>query len=174
MNLTKEMMLRALKELEEILPKPVSLIVGGGGALLLTDRFPLATEDIDAVPRGITADELGDLVKKVALKLNLPGDWLNPWFSSFTHVLPSDFEARLRSVYQGSRLKVLALGSEDMLIMKCFAHRKKDIPHARALVREGLDLNLVESQIESLKKKKIPHASEALIFLDQILEMEEG
>lgn len=51
----------------------------------------MATEDIDAVPKGITADELGDLVK-VALKLNLAGDWLNPWFASFTHVLPSDFE----------------------------------------------------------------------------------
>lgn len=172
--LSKKIMLTALSSLEEILPCPVSLIVGGGGALLLSDQFPLATSDIDAVPKGMSAEELGDYVKTVAIKLKIAGDWLNPYFSTFTHVLPMDFERRLLVVYEGSKLVARALGKEDLLIMKCFAHRQKDIPHARALIRGGADVEFVSTHIESLRKRKTPGVVEALDFLDQMIELEEA
>jgi len=172
-KLTKQIMIQALTKLDDKLTQRCSLLIGGGGALLLSDYFPLATADLDAFPKGIMADELGLLVKQVALELNLPGDWLNPYFASFTHVLPHDFESRLNNVFSGEMLIANALGKEDLLIMKCFAHRQKDIPHARALVKKGADLNIVEKQMQYLSQLKTKGIREALEFLDQILELED-
>lgn len=172
-QLTKDLMIRALTHLDKLVPRPLQLIVGGGGALLLTDLFPLATADIDAIPKGMGADELGDYVKAVAKELNISGDWLNPYYSTFTHVLPADFSKRMQEVFRGKMIVAMALGKEDMLIMKCFAHRKKDIPHARSLVRAGADVDFVSRHMESLRSKN-PQTQQALDFLDDILIAEEG
>lgn len=174
MDLNKEIMLSALKALEKKLPKKLNLIVGGGGALLLTDIFPLTTTDIDAIPQGMSLEDVNVLVKEVALELSIPGDWLNPWFSSFTHVLPDDFRDRLVEVYKGTNLTVDALGANDLLIMKCYAHRQKDIPHARALIRKGANTDFAADRILYLKSKKIPQSDQALDFLDEVIELENG
>jgi hypothetical protein len=165
-------MRQALNALDSLLTQEVSLIIGGGGAMLLAYDFPLVTTDIDAVPRGLSSDELAPLIEKVAASLGLPTDWLNPWYSSFTYVLPSDFRDRLVSVFQGKHLSAQALGKEDLLLMKCFAHRQKDIPHARALVRAGAIVDTVFNRIEELKKRKIPGAALAWDFLETILDQE--
>lgn len=174
MDLSKEIMLAALKRLDEKLNKKLKLIVGGGGALLLADIFPLATTDIDAIPQGMELEEVNALVKEIALEMSIPGDWLNPWFSSFTHVLPDDFRDRLINVYKGKFLVVDVLGCNDLLIMKCYAHRKKDISHARALIRKGADVDFAADRILFLKEKKIPQSEAALDFLDEIIALEEG
>lgn len=171
-KLTKNQMLQALTALNLKLTQKCQLLIGGGAALLLSNYFPLATSDIDALPKGISTDELSALIKQVALELGLSGDWLNPYFATFTHVLPLDFEVRLSTVFEGSNLIARALGKEDLLIMKCFAHRQKDIPHARALIRKGVDLNIVETQLELLQKNKAHGVAEALEFLDIILDLE--
>jgi hypothetical protein len=141
--------------------------------MVLAHGFPLATTDVDAVPRGIEFAELDPFVKGVAKELGLPPDWLNPYFSSFSHVLPEDFMARTLVVFEQAALKVVALGKDEMLVMKCFAHRRKDIGHGRALIRGGADLERVESRIEALLAKKIPHAESAIDFLQELRELEE-
>jgi hypothetical protein len=171
-NLNAQMMKAGFSRLNELLPKKIELTVGGGGAMLLAHNFPLATTDVDAIPRGMSQDELKPLIEKIAKEFSYPVDWLNPWFESFTHVLPQDYSARLIRVFNSENLKVFALGSEDLLIMKCFAHRRKDIAHARALVREGANLDFVMDHIELLKSKKIPSSEEALNFLDEIMDLE--
>ena len=168
-------MLKALQALDGKLSRPVKLIVGGGGAIILTHLFPLATADIDAVPgAGTTPEELDPLVKAVAQELSLAPDWLNPYYATFTHVLPSDYSNRLVEVVHHKNLQVLALSKDDLLIMKCFARRMKDRVHARALVQAGANINRVESHIEALIGRQIPGAPEALDFLDEILEMSGG
>jgi hypothetical protein len=165
-------MLAALKALDSKLSRSVRLIVGGGGAIILTHLFPLATTDIDAVPgAGTTPEELDPLIKEVAKELGLPTDWLNPYYSTFTHVLPSDYGNRLIQVAQYSRLCVLALSKDDLLIMKCFAARMKDRAHSIALIRAGADTRRVELHIESLIRKKIPNAEKAMDFLDEVSEI---
>lgn len=166
-NLTKQTSLAAIKALDQLLPKSVTLIAGGGGAMILAHGFSLATS-VDAVPKAIGPEEIDPFVKEVAKKLGLPGDWLNPYFSTFTHTLPADYGDRLIQVYQGPNLTVQALGREDLLIMKCYAGRDKDIAHARALIQNGADISFVEKHIETLKKKKIPGSSDALDFLDEL------
>jgi len=173
-NLTAEMMRRALKALDVRIDRDLSLIVGGGGAMLLAHQFPLATSDIDAVPKGFTIEELKPMIEQIAVELALPPDWLNPWFSSFTHVLSPDFRQRLVNVFKGTYLSADALGKEDLLLMKCFAHRRKDVSHARALVRAGADTGTVSGWIEELAARKVPGSAAALEFLDEILDLEEA
>ncbi len=173
--LTFEIMMGALSRLDELLPRPVTLIMGGGGAMILAHGFPLGTTDIDAIPKGgVDHAELDPFVKQIAREQGLAGDWLNPYFSTFSHTLPLDYETRLVEVFSGGRLKVKALGREEMLLMKCYAHRQKDVGHAKALIKAGADLEFVEDQIERLKRKGIPHSNEALDFLDDVLAQLEG
>lgn len=171
-SLTALKMKDGFAALDALLPLPVRLIVGGGGAMLLAYNFPLATTDVDAVAKGLSTDELQPFVEQVARQLGLPADWLNPWYSSFTHVLRPNYEEDLVSVFSGSRLTVHALGKEDLLLMKCFAHRAKDVAHARALVRAGANVKVVEKRIEELSRSKIPGTQEAVDFLDEIVDLE--
>lgn len=171
-SLNAQDMRSALASLDRRLPRSVTLMIGGGGAMLLAYDFPLTTTDIDAVPKGLSADELKPFIEQTAVELGLPVDWLNPWFSSFTHVLPPDFADRLVEVFRGERLVGMALGREDLLLMKCFARRQKDIPHARALLAGGADLEVVRARLDHLRRKRIPGAAEAEDFLDEIEDME--
>lgn len=168
--LTAKIMLKALKRLDELLKQKIELIVGGGGAMILAHNFPLSTTDIDAISKGIEMETLNDLVKKIALELDLPGDWLNPYFSAFSMTLPVTYRERLCSIFAGKNMTALALGKEDMLIMKCFAHRNKDIGHAKSLLKQGTDIAFVEDHIISLNKKSMKGAQAALDFLDEIRE----
>jgi len=168
--LTEQVMIRALQRLDELLIEQVTLLVGGGGAMILAHGFPLGTTDIDAIPKGMDTGQLDPFVKQIAAEQALPTDWLNPYFSTFAHTLPTDYGDRLIEVFHGQKLRALALGKEEMLIMKCFAHRQKDVAHAKALIKKGADLKKVENQIETLKGKGIPGAQAALDFLDDVLE----
>lgn len=170
-KLDKRTMKLALEELDRRLKNPLLLIMGGGGAMVLAYQHPLATFDIDAIPKGLDILELDILVKSIAEKLKLPPQWLNPYFSTYAHTLPADYGHRLVEVLKGKWLTVRALGKEDLLIMKCFAHRQKDVGHARALLKKGVDLLLVENHIENLKKMGIPKSQEALDFLDDLKEL---
>lgn len=170
-SLTADIMKHALKRLDELLPSPsISLILGGGGAMILAHNFPLGTTDMDAVPKGIEISELDPMVKQLAEELKLPFDWLNPYFSTFAHTLPSDYGSRLIEVFSGKNLTVLALGKEDMLIMKCFAHRQKDVGHAKMLIKQHANIDFVETHIEALQKRGIPNAQVAMDFLADVME----
>ena len=169
MKLTRDSMLRALDCLDGKLESPLRLIVGGGGAMLLAHHFSLSTSDIDAVPSGgLSLSELDVLVRKVATELSLPVDWLNPFFSSFAHVLPSDYGDRLVRICKLKHLTVEGLSKDDLLIMKCFAARQKDVVHARALVRLGANTQFVKKHVEGLSEKRIPGTDRALKFLSEI------
>lgn len=168
--LTAEIMTKALKKLDQLLKQKINLIVGGGGSMILAHKFPLATTDIDAIPQGIDIYELDPYIKSVATDLGLPSDWLNPYFSTFSYVLPEDYKKRLIKVFEGAQITALALGKEDMLIMKCFAHRKKDIAHAKALIKAKADTTFVEKHILFLQKKGLKNADQAIDFLDDLLE----
>jgi hypothetical protein len=174
MNLSEKLMREALKSLSSKINKPVQLIIGGGGAMILAHHLALATTDIDGIPKGIELGDLDQLVKEVSQELNIPKDWLNPYFSTFTHVLPSDYGSRLVSVCQYPNLEVLALSKEDLLIMKCFAGRQKDVVHMKALLKQGPKLAVVEAQLEQLIRNRIPGAQDALDFLDDVRDQMEG
>jgi hypothetical protein len=146
----------------------VTLILGGGSAMMLGYQLPVRTTDADAYPVGMSVEALDPYIKRVARALGLAADWLNPHFSTFAHVLPDDYGTRLKDVFVGHQLRVRALGVEDLLIMKAFAGRAKDVGHARALLKRNPDLALVEARLAALLDKRIPGAGEALDFLDDL------
>lgn len=169
-------MLEAFKELDSRLNPKTKLLMGGGGAMLLAYDFPLATQDIDAIfyKCGIKESDVHDDVVAVATKLGLPMDWLNPYFENFLYTLPPDYESRLKPVFQGANLVVNALSKEDLLVLKCFAGRDKDVGHARALIKKNADVDFVRAHIFTMIDARIPKAQEASDFLDDLLDELEG
>src|SRR5512138_2991908 len=159
---------RAFAALDALLGRPVTLIVGGGTAMMLAYGLPVRTTDVDAYPRDGSLDELRDAIHAVADAQGLAKDWINPWFETFAYVLPADYGARLRPVFRGTRLQVVALGVEDLLVMKCFAGREKDVSHARALLRRKPDLATVERRLQELADGGVKGAQDALDFYDDI------
>jgi hypothetical protein len=169
--LSKSALLMAFAALDEALPESVTLIVGGGGAMLLAHGLPVATADVDAYPAagGMSIEQLDPLVKKVADAQGLPRDWLNPYYQTFSYVLPQDYGARLVDVFAGQRLRVRSLGVEDILIMKCFAGRAKDKAHARALLRLSPDLEIVNRRLNEAMEMRLPRALDAADFFDDLM-----
>ncbi len=161
---------RAFASLDHELPRQVRLILGGGTAMILAHGHTTSTTDADVFPVGGTLQEIAPYAEKVAKELNLEPDWLNPWFTTFTHVLPSDYGSRLVRVYAGNNLTVDALGAEDLLVMKLFAARDKDRPHTVRLLRQAKDLDIVDRQLALLAEKRIKGAPAAADLFDDMRE----
>ena len=168
--LDRPLVLRAFEALDARLTEPVRLILGGGTAMILAHGHPIATTDADAFPVRGTLNDVAPHALAVAKELDLEPDWLNPWFTTFTHVLPSDYGSRLVRVFSGKQLEVDALGAEDLLVMKCFAGRDKDRPHAIRLIKQAKDLDLVDRQLSDLVDKRIPGAQKAADLFDDLRE----
>lgn len=165
-------MLKAFICLDKKILQHAKLLLGGGGAMVLAYDFPLATLDLDALffQCDVSEADVFKEIQEVAAELDLPKDWLNPYFGTFLYTLPSDYQKRLKKVFSGKKLTVYALGLEDLLILKCFAGREKDISHARALVKKGADTRFVEKHIHDLIDRHIPKAKEANDFLSDLLD----
>lgn len=163
-------MLEALRALDRALPSPARLIIGGGAAMLLAHGHPLATHDVDAFTAkgGLSMGELGAAARTVAKGIGIAPDWLNEHFSSFAHVLPADYGARLVPVFRGARLAAEALGAEDLLLMKCFSGRDKDRPHLLRLMRVAADLDVVERRLRELADRRVPGTDRAADLFDDL------
>ncbi|MBN1283452.1 MAG: hypothetical protein JXA24_06755 [Proteobacteria bacterium] len=166
----KDEMMEAFKALDAKLTTPLTMLVGGGAAMLLAHGVPLATHDIDGVPLDsqVSPAEVERMVREVAAELRISPHWYNDYFKTFTFSLPPNFRERLVKVFKGRFLTVKALGALDLLVMKCMAGREKDIGHARALVRRGADWREAEAHIDRLAQKGIPGAAEAMRFLEDL------
>lgn len=53
---SKFLFLKALTLLDKYLELKITLLVGGGGAMILAHDFPLATTDLDAIPKSHSPD----------------------------------------------------------------------------------------------------------------------
>lgn len=168
--LQAEALRRAFQALDARLEAPLTLVVGGGTAMMLAYGLPVRTTDVDAYPTRGRLEDIAPKLRAVARELGLAADWVNPYYETFAHVLPADYATRLKEVFAGQRLRVMALGVEDLLVMKCFAGREKDVGHARALLRRKPDLAVVERRLEELVEKGVPGALDAADFLDDIRE----
>jgi len=163
-------MLKAFKKLDVSLATPTRIILGGGAAMIAAYDIPISTLDVDGVPDkySLPLAEFKDKVRAVGRALDIPQDWLNDYFATFLFVLPSDYETRLVPFYRGKHLNVSALGKEELIIMKCFAGREKDIPHIRALLRKGADVQTVDARLQELLEKKTPGGQKAADLFDDL------
>jgi hypothetical protein len=158
----------AFQALDNRLGRPLTLVLGGGTAMMLAYRIPVRTTDVDAYPTVGRLEDFDSEIRQAAADAGLDPGWLNPYFETFAHVLPGDYGKRLVQVFAGKRLRVVALGVEDILLMKCFAGREKDVGHARALLRRRPDLGIVNRRLDELLEKGVPGARDAADFLDDL------
>ena len=168
----KQTMTQAFKALDRRLKQPTRIIIGGGAALAAAYDVPIRTQDVDGVPDRSSMDlsKFKQEVRAVGRELGIPQDWLNDYFSIFLFVLPSDYGERLVPLYDGKHLEVCALGKEDLILMKSFAGREKDIPHVRILIRKGADLRIVDDRLHELMQKNVPGAQKASDFFSDVCE----
>lgn len=166
----KPQMMEAFQRLDQRLKAPTRVIVGGGAALVAAYDIPISTRDVDGVPdRGsMELSEFKEEVRAVGRDLQIDQDWLNDYFSTFLFVLPADYGGRLVAIYKGRNLEAAALGKEDLILMKCFAGRERDIPHVKALIRKGADLQLIDRRLQELVQKRVPGAQKAADFFDDL------
>lgn len=166
----RELLLEALARLDERMKTRAHLVVGGGAAMVASYNHPLATRDVDAmaVKGSPRISDLERPARLVAAEMGLEPDWLNPYFETYAAVLPTDYGSRLRSVYSGELLRVDSLGPEDLLVMKCFAGRDKDLAHARRLVRMAEDLDVVDRQLTLLSERGYPGSLRAVDYFDDL------
>ena len=165
-------MTKAFQGLDGHLKVPVRIIVGGGAALIAAYDVQISTQDVDGVPDRSSMDlaDFKNEVRAVGRELGIFQDWLNDYFSTFLFVLPKDYGDRLVSIYKGKNLEACALGKEDLILMKCFAGREKDIPHVRVLIRKGADLKVVDDRLSELLEKKVSGAEKASDFFSDLCE----
>lgn len=168
--LNKALLQRIFDYLDHKLSEPLNLVVGGAGALILAYQYTLGTRDIDVIPfkTKLSASDIDRYVRDVGTKFGLPPDWLNTYFQTFAYVLPKSYGERLILVYEGKKLRIYALGPEDLLILKCFAGREKDIGHSRLLMKVIKNIDFVEKTLQELMDQGIPRAREAFNFFHDL------
>ena len=178
MDMNKELALQALKLLDSKLSKAsvpaMTLVIGGGGSMILNFNYQGATVDIDAIPLNTPFDDLKPFMEEVARELKIAPDWLNPYYQSFTHYLPTDSKSRMKSVFKGEVLDVQSLGAEDILIMKLMAGRAKDYSHIQHLLKMKINLKIVDRRLTELLKIHPRFAQRALDSLDELTEGRDG
>lgn len=164
---------KAFKELDQIVPEKINLLIGGGAAILVLDIMPISTYDIDAIPfkSVIGSEELKPYRETVAKKLNLPLDWINEYFYEFTHCLPSNYGERLHVFFKGEKLICYVMHPTDIVIMKLFARRKKDESHLRYLIKNNhANLDIIDDHLSMMADKNHPGAKEAYHYFNQLLD----
>src|SRR5512147_2001915 len=107
--LTADGLRAAFRALDARLEAPLTLVVGGGTAMMLAYGLPVRTTDVDAYPVRGRLEDIASKLRAVARDLGLAPDWVNPHYETFAHVLPVDYGSRLREVFAGERLRVAAL-----------------------------------------------------------------
>ena len=176
MDMDKDLAIKALQKMDEILLEEgfskVTLIVGGGGSMVLAHGFRGLTGDLDAIPLNLEFDDIKSAMTKVAIQLKLKPDWINPYFSAYTIYLPPDSNSRMSSEFAGKVLTVQCLGAEDIMIMKLMAGRAKDVNHIKHLLNtvKGLNLSLVDDRLHELLKLYPELAKRAIERLDDFAE----
>lgn len=97
-----------------------SLIICGGGALIVMKVIERRTRDVDVV-----APEIDPLLKKLAVlvgkEFGLSENWLNNGPASLVRDLTTGWQNRTVPVFAGKALELQALGRSDLLATKLYA-----------------------------------------------------
>lgn len=137
---------------------PVSIVVCGGAALILTQLVSRTTRDVDIValesPEGLCSPEPlpGDLLcaaREAAEDMALPENWLNNGPSCgegglFQMGLPRGLESRMSCRHYGPLLKVHLIGRLDQIHFKLYAAADRGGYHIE-------DLLALEPEPEEIK-----------------------
>ena len=166
-KLTRDVLWSALTALGRHTSDPVSLVLGGSAALILSKALWRPTDDGDVVTSEPDLGKLQPAIREVANDEQLPPGWLNGSIQSYTYVLPTDYAERLMALPPFGRLRVWLLGRSDVILMKVYGLRPRDVDDLRAIEPTKEELAFVRSQVPRIEAKEPDKASAMQSFLDE-------
>jgi Nucleotidyltransferase of unknown function (DUF6036) len=149
-NLDKSRLLDALARLGHELNGPTQLVIGGAGALLLTDHLQRTTMDCDVLSATPDMGQLQDAIRAIADREQLVPGWLNGSAQAFVEILPPDYLTRAKSLPRSGRLQVLVLHRQDVIVMKLFAGRPRDLQDITSLGITTAEIDFAVGQLPRL------------------------
>lgn len=158
-QMTSKSLQSALLHLGSTLRENASLTLGGSAALLLTGALDRFTDDGDVVESSVDFATLLDAVRQVEVVELAPPGWLNTSIQAYTHVLPADYRSRLVHLPRMGRLDVSLLGRPDVILMKTYAHRPRDLQDLLAVAPTEQELAFVEQCIPRIAAKEPDRAA---------------
>ena len=158
---------RALQALGQRVRGRTEVVLGGAGALILTGQLDRVTDDGDVLRSSPDIGQLQADIRAVAETLDLPPGWLNGSIQSYTDVLPPDYEVRLMSLPTWGKLHVAVIHRKDVIVMKLFAGRPRDITDVIALAPSVDELDFVRTQLPRLAHLDGTRTTRLTALLDQ-------
>jgi hypothetical protein len=149
-GLTKQDFVQALQALGHRVRGRTEVILGGAGALVLTGQLDRVTDDGDVLQSHPDLGQLQEDIRAVAEMLDLPSGWLNGSIQSYVDVLPPDYKSRLTSLPAWGKLQVAVIHRKDVIVMKLFAGRPRDITDVITLTPTPDELAFVRTQLPRL------------------------
>lgn len=168
-KLDKALLLKALAELGQLVRKPTMLVIGGSAALLLREELTRVTTDCDVMRATPDMGALQEAIRVVADRFDLAGGWLNGSAQTYAEILPPDFEGRLHTLPIFGLLRVALLSRQDVLVMKLYAARPRDIADMALLVPTAGELQFALTQLPHLARIDIHRAARMQIRLEQMI-----
>jgi hypothetical protein len=166
-KMTRDTLWGALAALGRRVRQPVSIVLGGSAALILGEELRRPTDDGDVVTSDPGLGDLQRVIRDVADSEGLPTGWLNGSIQSYTYVLPNDYQSRLVSLPPFNRLQVRLLGRRDVILMKVYGMRPRDVEDLRAIRPTVEELALARAQLERIGAKEPEKARDMGAFLDE-------
>jgi len=127
------------------------IVVGGAGALILSGELTRATSDCDVIFSNPDMGRLQEDIRAVADNMNLPAGWLNGSIQSYLDILPPDYRTRLKTLPAQGKLEVAVLNRRDVMVMKLFAARARDLEDIATLQPTSAELEFVRNQLPRLR-----------------------
>ena len=96
----------------------------------------------------------------------LPDGWLNTSVQSYLDVLPPDYETRIKSLRPFGRLSVSLLSRRDVIVMKFFSGRPKDLLDLQQIAPTAAELAFTTRQLPRLAKVDAARSQRMQLLLD--------
>ncbi len=143
---------RALATLGRHCRSDTRIILAGSVALMLQQQLRRVTKDGDVIEAHPDFGTLRDALRSVAAQEGIPDHWLNDSARAYLEVLPPDFRTRLRELGPFGRLRVALVSRRDAIVMKCFAHRAKDLLDLQEMAPTAKEIGFVLEHVARLRQ----------------------
>jgi hypothetical protein len=165
-TLTRTELVDALAALGARCRGATTLLLGGSAALILTNVLPRGTNDGDVLASEPDLGRLQAAIRAVAHDRGLPDGWLNGSAQSYAEILPADYQTRVVTLPPFGRLSVSLVGRRDVIVMKFFAGRPKDLVDLEQIAPTAAECAFAAREVPRLSKIDAARASRMQALLD--------